>query len=545
MVVELFEESEGLVASARALARLRHPNLVAVRDVVVEEGIVAVESDFVDGEWLADLLEPPDGGARSARLPLGAQLRVLLDVLAGLSALHGARGALPATGTEAAVRDPLHHVHGEIAPANVLVGADGVARLAHSLRAAGATPSPGVMGHLAPEVLLHDQSADERADVFSVGVLLWEALTGKRLHTTAHAGEIVVRLLGGKVQPAEAPKDAPWAQPLVDVAKRALSLELSARYATAHEMAGAVRRIAGGKIGASTELRALVTSLAGARVRARASQGTWAAPLSTAPAPASDAPLAAEVAALDDADLVSDDLVIESDRPTAIPAAAPSDASKLPPIPSMFLPTPIVPMAAVTAFARASARSAPEHVAPPAPPPPRPPPPLPSSPALVAPVAMESIPIDKATDAPLTLNPPGDSEAPRPAARRRGGLLAIIGAAALAVVLAISWATRETDRVTPSATRPSTASQPEAVDPRRAPLPTEPTAPASPEPAPIVAAPSPVGSGADASAPSVEAAESRAPAAAPAAAAPTGSTEAVAPPPLRKKSKTSYYPLGI
>ena len=52
---------------------------------------------------------------------------------------------------------------------------------------------------LAPEILLRDQHADARADIFSVGVMLWEALTGRRLHTELDADAIAVRLLGGKV----------------------------------------------------------------------------------------------------------------------------------------------------------------------------------------------------------------------------------------------------------------------------------------------------------------------------------------------------------
>ena len=88
-IVELFQESEIVARNARALAPLRHPNLLPLRGVIVEGGVIAVESEFVEGEWLSDLLER---GWKSGSLPLGALLRVLIDVLDGLSALQESPG---------------------------------------------------------------------------------------------------------------------------------------------------------------------------------------------------------------------------------------------------------------------------------------------------------------------------------------------------------------------------------------------------------------------------------------------------------------------
>ncbi len=194
VVLELFDESEAFVRDARRLASVRHPKLVPIRDVVVADGCVTIVGDLVAGEWLADLFE---AGWRAGAIPIAAQLRVLMDVLEGLSALHCARG--PA-------REPLELLHGAVAASNVLVGADGSARVLLPLRSSPDVSRPEVTGYLAPEVLLHDHNADARADVFSAGVLLWEMLSGRRLHASTDAHEIVVRLLGGKVQPAEAPR---------------------------------------------------------------------------------------------------------------------------------------------------------------------------------------------------------------------------------------------------------------------------------------------------------------------------------------------------
>src|SRR5258706_9247452 len=110
------------------------------------------------GEWLADL--PDEGRA----LPLATLLRILLDVLDALTTIH----ALPD------VRGEAQNVpYGVVGPAHVLVGVDGVARLAHPL-GSQASPSSQWNGYAAPEILLRDQRPDARADMFSVGVMLWE-----------------------------------------------------------------------------------------------------------------------------------------------------------------------------------------------------------------------------------------------------------------------------------------------------------------------------------------------------------------------------------
>lgn len=575
VVVELFAESADVVQSARALTQLRHAKLVPVRDVVVEAGVVAVESDFVEGEWLADLLE-----ARQ-RLPtptLGALLRVLADVLEGLSAFHGLAGP---SGV------PLHLVHGEVAPANILVGADGVARLAHPVRAPAADPAPDVIGYLAPEVLLHDQSADERADVYSAGVLLWEALTGRRLHSATHAGEIVVRLLGGKVQLAEVPRDSLWAQPLAEAAKRALSPELGARYASAAEMTAAVRWMSGEHLGSKQDVVGLVESLAGARIRARAGGGAWGTQAPVAPAavakpsiptagaqlaqgapPASvrgDAPTpvpprtwpapppavdpVGEVRADDDAEPISLEPEAASDRPTALPGlpAGARVVPKAPPLPRLSVPTPIVPIS-MASFARASTPSPSQPdlpLVPPAPPAPPALPEPPEPPVVLAPLPSEP-PVPEGTDAPLVLPPLNDSEAPvaRP---RRKKLLAVAATAAVALVLGLAWLANGTSGAPEVAKQPDESARPasaavpvttraEVAEPPKAPI------PSASQPAPSVASPSVVAADAP-SPPTTEPPPSK-PSTAPAPAAPPP-PEAASPPPLRKKSKTAYYPLGI
>src|SRR4051812_30582372 len=97
---------QGRLAGLRAIADLRHPHLVPVR----RSGEVEFDLETESATSLAEL-------SRDRPLPLRFQVRLLLDALSGLAALHQAK----------LNGKPLSFVHGELAPRNILVGRDGVA----------------------------------------------------------------------------------------------------------------------------------------------------------------------------------------------------------------------------------------------------------------------------------------------------------------------------------------------------------------------------------------------------------------------------------
>jgi hypothetical protein len=171
---------------------------------------------------------------------LARALRILLDVLNGLIALHD-------TKTEAGTP----FVHGEVVPALLRVDRQGVGRLVplaawHRFKI-GAPPARERQGHLAPERLLGD-AIDQRADVFSCGVLLWEALAGRRLFETDSVDSIVTRLMGGKLQLPELPPELAWAVPLKAVAMCALAVDPAQRFADCAELAAAIEEVAGAQV---------------------------------------------------------------------------------------------------------------------------------------------------------------------------------------------------------------------------------------------------------------------------------------------------------
>jgi len=289
------------VREARRISTIASPNLARVREVAVRGDDVVVFGELVDGEKLQTVWP---GGS----MPLEVALRVVVDALSGASALHTLRDAK---------QQPMKLAHGEISPATVVLGVDGIARLLHATarRAPGVCPDAASVGHLAPEVHA-GEVYDARADVFSAGVLLWEALTGKWLFERATGEERAARARDGALPPATVPAQAPWAKGLVEVAAKALAPSPEDRWQTAAAMAAEIRKCAGLKLASASTAGAYAKGALGASVKARREALEGGAGTQT-PAPA---PAHAPVPALAPA-----------------PAAAPAPAPKVV-IPAGFAP---------------------------------------------------------------------------------------------------------------------------------------------------------------------------------------------------------------
>src|SRR4051794_39764809 len=108
-----------LLEEAKIAARLHHANVVDVRDVEVDDGGVQLVMDYVEGASLSELIRAWTKEAPPR--PEAVAIRIVLDACEGLRALH------ELTGDDGAALDLIHR---DVSPANVLVGLDGVARLA-------------------------------------------------------------------------------------------------------------------------------------------------------------------------------------------------------------------------------------------------------------------------------------------------------------------------------------------------------------------------------------------------------------------------------
>ncbi len=225
---------------ASLAGRIQHPNVAATLDVVAKQREIFIVMDYVHGESLATLLRT--ARKRKEPVPVGIACSILCGVLAGLHAAHTARG----DGGEA-----LHIVHRDVSPQNVLVGPEGLARVvdfgvakaASRLQDSGNTDGRGKLGYTAPERLGAAPTCDARADLFSVGVMAWEMLAGRRLFTGLDESSLLADVLSGPI-PDLATVRGDVSAELSAVLHRAMSRPLEDRYATAEVLAREIERSA-------------------------------------------------------------------------------------------------------------------------------------------------------------------------------------------------------------------------------------------------------------------------------------------------------------
>jgi serine/threonine-protein kinase len=208
---------------ARAAARVSNPHVVSVLDAGMADGTAFLVMEYVPGPTLREVLR------ERGPLPETEALRLAVDVADGLAGVH--RSGL---------------VHGDVKPANVLFDADGRAKLADfgiaRLTSAGVTPdATSVMGtahYLSPEQA-EGRQVDGRADVYSLGVLLFELLTG----SPPFQGESIVSVAVQHVQ-ATAPSPRALRPELSRATEavilRALAKHPADRFASAMEMCDAL-----------------------------------------------------------------------------------------------------------------------------------------------------------------------------------------------------------------------------------------------------------------------------------------------------------------
>ncbi|MBK6697188.1 MAG: serine/threonine protein kinase [Myxococcales bacterium] len=270
---------------ARVLSRVRHPNVVPVLDVVESPSELCLVLEYVHGTSLAALIE--EASSLGERLPRPVVVAILCDVLRGLAAAHDAKGADGAS---------LALVHRDVSPQNILVGADGAGRLldfgvakAHGrskLTATGTTL--GKVVYMSPEQR-RALPLTGRSDLYGVGVVLWECLTG-RPFTEA------LERPSAPPPPSAIVSDVPAA--LDAIVQRALAVDVARRYGTAEEMAQELADAC--PLASELEVSRLLERLGGDDLERRSALVTkveaWKAPLAPAPehseppSPASEPP---------------------------------------------------------------------------------------------------------------------------------------------------------------------------------------------------------------------------------------------------------------
>jgi eukaryotic-like serine/threonine-protein kinase len=254
---------------ARLAARIAHANVVEVLDLGEEgEGIVYLAMTLVEGDSVAGLLRARRKiGARG--LPHGIAARVVGDALAGLHAAHELRDD---------EGRPLQLVHRDVSPHNVLVGLDGIAKIADfgvakaRSRLADETEAGQVKGkfaYMAPEQL-ERREVDRRSDVFSTGVVLWEALTGEKLFGGIDLIDTIARIRETTIPDVrEVAPDVPAR--IAEVTAKALERDPVRRFGSAAEMGDALEGAARecGAVASAKDVGALVEGLCGEEIERR------------------------------------------------------------------------------------------------------------------------------------------------------------------------------------------------------------------------------------------------------------------------------------
>jgi eukaryotic-like serine/threonine-protein kinase len=223
---------DAFVDEARLSASLHHSHIVQVHDVGRENDDYYFAMEYVHGENLRALLAKVarDG----ALVPLDQIITIVLAVAAGLHYAH-----------------QQSIVHRDVTPTNILIGYDGNVKVTDFgiakalLKSSDATKSGtlrGKVAYMAPEQCL-GRPIDRRADIFSLGIVLYELVTSRRLFKGDTDFLVMTSIVNGKIpKPTSVRKDLPV--DLEDVIMKALAPKPELRFATAEELAIALENVA-------------------------------------------------------------------------------------------------------------------------------------------------------------------------------------------------------------------------------------------------------------------------------------------------------------
>jgi eukaryotic-like serine/threonine-protein kinase len=243
-----------LVAEARLASLIHHANVVDVRDCEIDGESISLVMDYIEGASLGELIVA--ASQREQLLPVRAAVRIVRDAAAGLHAAHELVDER---------NRPVGLVHRDISPQNILVGMDGIGRVtdfgvAKFARKYGESTSEGSLkgklAYMAPEYV-RGESIDRRFDVFALGVVLWESLTGRRLFRGASEAETLQRLIDHV--PPRVSTLRPELAPLDDVVAFALAKSRDERFQNASAMGAALETAASesGLLGNASEVAAV------------------------------------------------------------------------------------------------------------------------------------------------------------------------------------------------------------------------------------------------------------------------------------------------
>ncbi len=230
-----------LIHEAKLAASLNHFNVVQVHDLGEIGGQVYIAMEYVHGKDLAAVLS--NTYRRRERLPLELALCVATEFMTGLDYAHRFRAP---DGT------PLGIIHRDISPQNILISNEGevkltdfgIARVLAAKDDGFQLPGNlhGKFGYMSPEQV-RGQEVDQRSDIFSSGVVLWEMLTGRRLFRGKEHKETIKMIVSMAIPlPSSLNPDVP--SPVDQLCMKALARDPNTRYQTMGALLGELSRVA-------------------------------------------------------------------------------------------------------------------------------------------------------------------------------------------------------------------------------------------------------------------------------------------------------------
>lgn len=223
------DESQGrLETEGKISANLRHSNIVEIYGMGYWNSIPYIEMEFVDGPSLKELIE------RYTRLPIGFSISVCHFVCAALQYAYNRDMTLYGK-----VYDGL--IHRDIKPANILITSQGKVKLADfgiarpseaSLHTVG-TKVMGTFAYLSPEQL-NGEKLDQRSDVYSLGSVLYEMITGVKTFPQKLLAELIQKKTKGHFLPLES-TGLPIPKQLCNIVEKSLNLDKNRRYFSADD----------------------------------------------------------------------------------------------------------------------------------------------------------------------------------------------------------------------------------------------------------------------------------------------------------------------
>jgi serine/threonine-protein kinase len=280
---------------ARIAAQIHHTHAVPILEIGSSSRGYYLVMEYIEGVTLAQIAHRVS--QTGLQVPRKISLRMILDALAGLHAAHELTDEMG---------KPLGVVHRDVSPQNILIGVDGAARItdfgvARTTNHANDTKIgtlKGKVAYMAPEQI-RQEAIDRRADLFAMGVILWEVLAGRPLFRADTKFDTIVRALNA---PVPRLRDTVFgiSDALDELSAKALARPPGERFQTAVEMAEAIEQVAKGSIATSREVATFMMKLFSRELNERRTGiRTWldAAPIA-APPPSVEAPKVIHVASV-------------------------------------------------------------------------------------------------------------------------------------------------------------------------------------------------------------------------------------------------------